>query len=439
MEILRILLCWAISILSMFNLYPGPVAGNTVVLDDSEQPVLRFVVCSDIHIKDSRDTREYERLEKLFEYSYRYAESKPYSSIDAFVFVGDIIDTGTKVQADYLNEIVGNYKDPETPLLCVYDNHDVWNNGTVAQCEEWFGIPGNEDRVINGFHFITVSYDDANKSYAHRLPSLFRQLSNAKREDPQKPVFVFNHRHITGTVYGSDSWGTPELSPVLNLFPQVINFSGHSHYAINDPRSCHQYFFTSFNCGTLSYLEQEKGMSYGSVPPGAANVAGFYIVEVFADNSVAVLPFNIITGDFFKVPSSYEDGQLIYYITNPSDRSGFSYTTKRYQTADRPVWPADATPEFTDVTANQATLSFPQALDGEEIHQYRVVLMKGLTVVGTYRFWSEFYFEPMPETVSWTFNDLKPDTKYTVIITGFDTYMNSTLRPLTASFTTAAE
>ena len=180
-------------------------------------------------------------------------------------------------------------------------------------------------------------------------------------------------------------------------------------------------------------------MSYGSVPPGAANVAGFYIVEVFADNSVAVLPFNIITGDFFKVPSSYEDGQLIYYITNPSDRSGFSYTTKRYQTADRPVWPADATPEFTDVTANQATLSFPQALDGEEIHQYRVVLMKGLTVVGTYRFWSEFYFEPMPETVSWTFNDLKPDTKYTVIITGFDTYMNSTLRPLTASFTTAAE
>lgn len=437
MPVLRVLILIMVAVLSALNLYPAAIAGNTAVVDRPDEPVLRFAVCSDIHMEDSPDCRQYGRLEKLFEYSYAYADSQPYDSLDAFVFAGDIINYGTKAQADNINDVVSRCKRPETPLMCLYDNHDVADDTTIADCEAWFGISGNEDRVINGFHFITISYND-NRSFVPRLPSLFRQLSGAKKEDPEKPVFVFNHRHIQGTVYGSTIWGTAQLSPVLNLFPQIIDFSGHSHYPVNDPRSCSQYFFTSFGCGTLSYVELEDGMSYGSVPPGAEATGQFYIVEVYADNAVAVLPFNIMTGDFFRVPSSYSNEQLIYYITDPSDRSGFSYTNARYKTADAPVWPEGAAAVFDAVTANSATVTFPQALDGEEIHHYTLALKKGGRTVGTYRFFSEFYFEPLPQTVSWTLENLEPGTAYTVEITGFDTYMKQTKAPLTAEFITPA-
>lgn len=107
-------------------------------------------------------------------------------------------------------------------------------------------------------------------------------------------MFVFNHRHIQGTVLRRHSLGHRAASPVLNLFPQIIDFSGHSHYPINDPRSCGQYFFTSFGCGTLSYVELEDGMTYGSVPPNAHEFAQFYIVEVYADNAVAVFAVLIL-------------------------------------------------------------------------------------------------------------------------------------------------
>ncbi len=439
MVFLRILICWMVSILSFLHLYPANIASNTAAVNETEDPVLRFVVCSDIHMEDSPDCRQYGRLEKLFQYSYSYAENQPYTAVDAFVFVGDIINYGTKAQADNVNAIVNQYLKVGTPLMCVYDNHDIGNGITsIADCEEWFGVSGNENREINGFHFITASYDDSTRSYASRLPSLWQQLRDAKKDDPKKPIFVFNHRNIEGTVYGSTRWGTFELSPVLNSFPQVINFSGHSHFPINDPRSCSQYYFTNFNCGTLSYVELESGMSYGTVPPDAQDTAQFYIVEVYADNNVAVLPFNIMTGDFFKVPSSYSDEQLIYYITNPSDRSGFSYTNARYTTADVPVWPKDAKADFSGVSSTGSTVTFTQALDGEEIHCYRVVLKRGAFVVDVYKFWSDFYMEPMPETMSWAFDDLKPDTEYSVEITGFDTYFNKTAEPLTASFVTAA-
>ncbi|NLP47486.1 MAG: hypothetical protein GX345_00910 [Clostridiales bacterium] len=430
------------SILSLFmlllvslNIYPAGVAGNTSP-DRADDPVMRFVVCSDIHMREAKDDSQYKRLEQLFDYSYEYADSQSYDSIDAFVFVGDITDNGTATQMANVIEVVDNKMRPGTPLMCVYDNHDI-QNATIAECEATYGIPGNEARKIKGFHFITVSYDD-NRRYTSRLPSLYKDLKAAKADDPQKPIFVFNHRHIEGTVYGSSKWGTAELSPVLNNFPQIIDFSGHSHFPVNDPRSCSQYFFTSFGCGTLFYFELERDMmTYGSVPPNANQAAQFYFVEVYEDNAVAVKPFNMITGDFFKVPSSYSDEQLIYYIAEPSNRSSFTYTSKRYMTADKPVWPQGATAAISEITANSAKVSFPQALDFEVIHSYRVQVKKGGVTVKDYRFWSEYYFEPMPDTMSWDIEGLKPETKYTVEITGYDTYTKQTAQKLVTEFMTS--
>ena len=55
----------------------------------------------------------------------------------------------------------------------------------------------------------------------------------------QKTDFVFLHQHIKDTVYGSQEWGTQDsakINAVLKEYPQVITFSGHSHYPLDDPR-----------------------------------------------------------------------------------------------------------------------------------------------------------------------------------------------------------
>ena len=74
MNFLRVLICAMVAILSSMNLYPTNIAGNTASLERTDDPVLRFVVCSDIHMDDTAECRQYGRLEKLFQHSYEYAE-----------------------------------------------------------------------------------------------------------------------------------------------------------------------------------------------------------------------------------------------------------------------------------------------------------------------------------------------------------------------------
>lgn len=55
MHILRLLILAMVTILSSLNLYPATIAGNTVAIERTDDPVLRFVVCGDIHMKDTAD------------------------------------------------------------------------------------------------------------------------------------------------------------------------------------------------------------------------------------------------------------------------------------------------------------------------------------------------------------------------------------------------
>lgn len=409
------------------------------VHEDDFVPVLRFAVASDVHMKDENTCIEYTRLQQLFDMTYAYAETQNYNKVDAFVFVGDTVNNNTDKQWTNVMDVVNDKLRDESEFIITYANsHDCSNDGTLERCAQKTGVEANKVWSINGFNFITVSQNES-RQYLYANSWLGSQLKAAAAEDSEKPIFVFQHAHIFNTVYGSIGWGTPELTGVLSLYPQVIDFSGHSHFPINDPRAIYQQNFTAVNTGTLSYFELESGMDYGTVPPNASNAAQFHIVEVDADNRVRIMPFNILTGAFFSSPASDSDEQLIYYVDTPSDRSSFTYTCARYTNADRPVFPSDAQVDFSEVTANGATVTFTQAIDGECMNNYSVAVKNSLGItVKTLKFWSEFYFEPTPEAMSCTIEGLKPGTTYTVEITAFDTYAMSSVEPLKASFTTAA-
>lgn len=425
---------------------PGLGAKNVTADTDSDfTPVLRFAVASDVHMKADTSCAEYSRLQQLFDDAYAYADSQSdYSAMDAFVFVGDSADNGTEQMWSNFMSVVNEKLRPESKFLISYAaSHDCWSGGSLERCEKMTGVAPNVSQTINGFTFINISQqpvvDKVCMGYAWAQTWLAKQLYKANKADSSKPIFVFQHVHIFNTVYGSLGWGTPEITPTLMNYPQIIDFSGHSHFPINDPRSIEQKYFTSVGTGTLSYFELEKGMTYGTVPPdGHDTGAQFSIVEVDANNRVRIMPYDLISHKFYEDPSSYSSKQEIYCIDKPSDRSSYLYTDARYDNADAPVFTADAAINATDVTSSSATLTFTQAQDGECLNNYSITAQeKGSCNKKEYKIWSEFYVDPTPQTITYTLDGLEAGKTYDITVTAYDTYAVKSTNTLKTTITLA--
>lgn len=384
-------------------------------------PVLRFAVVSDTHITTA-GTKEAERLKKLFETAYDYASSdKNYNTLDALIMVGDITDNGNLPQYNALKQIIANNMKAETTLITVMGNHEFYGGG-ISVYNEAMDSELNKDIEIKGFHFIGLSPSDGN-SYDSSKAFLEEALENASK-DSGKPIFTFQHHHLKDTVYVSSEWYTYSsdmLKSVYGNYPQVINFSGHSHGPINNPTSIWQGDFTCLGTGTLAYFEMTSGMTYGTIPPNAANAAQYYIVEVDENNLVRILPYNILANDFFKTPSNTDgDEYLVYYIDIPSGEMNYR-PGDRYENSDTPYFDEDATAEITEITQNTCLITFPQAKDNDCIYSYEIVFQsdKGNQNIKSF---SEYYFEPMPETLSFRASGLKQNTDYTVSVYPVDCY-----------------
>lgn len=402
---------------------------------EKKEVVLRFAAMSDIHLNGSSTQTQYKRLEQALDFMYTYSSEQEYKNFDALLVGGDMTDNGYENQLQAFADVISNKLQESTQKVFVMGNHEYYNNiapeASQQLWEDTVGVTRNTHTTINGYHFIGVSL--ANESdYSYITAWLDEELAKAAAEDPNKPIFVVQHFHITDTVYGSDLWGTTQLTAVLNKYPQVVDFSGHSHYPVNDPRSIDQDKFTSLGCGTLSYFELESGMVYGTIPPNASNAAQFYVVEVYSDSSIAFKPYDLITKQFF--PTEYS-------IDNPSDTNNFIYTDARYETADCPVFAEGTTLEISNISDNGCKLTFAQATDGENLHSYRFdfYTTSDNSKKLTFKIWSEFYFLETPKNITYSTIGLSSGTEYKVAVTAIDSYGKESVTPLETTFTTTGE
>ncbi len=401
-------------------------------------PVIRFAVTSDTHISRTNDI-EADRMKKLFESAYRYAASDAnYTSLDALVVVGDLTNDGGSAEfRAFMNTVKAAIKEG-TELITVMGNHDLRNDGEVP----YMSIVNPDMKVdvnINGFRFIGLSPDpNSTSSYtAADIKWLDEAVKKAAQEDPEKPIFTFQHHHLKDTVYVSAEWYTPAsalIRRIYDKYPQIVNFSGHSHGPINHLTSLWQDDFTALGTGTLSYFELTTGMTYGTIPPNDDQAAQYYIVEVDANNTVRILPYNLLTDSFFRTPANTDgDAQLIYTIKNPSDKSGFLYTDRESK-AEAPYFAKDAALEISNIAPRSATLTIPQALDAQGVYSYEITY-ESAKDTHTIAYFSEFYFEPMPEKLSFELANLKAETKYTVSVIPVN-FFGKRGEPINTEFTT---
>lgn len=386
-----------------------------MAFDKNFKPVLRFMVVSDVHYPEERSV-EHERMEKALQTAYALSENEEYSKLDAVYVVGDFTKRGSKEQMLAFKKTLDGYVKEGTEVTVSLASHEYMTDGEEAALEnfaEIFKSGHDTHKVINGYHFISVTstngchFDDAKQAWAAE------ELKKAAKDAPRKPIFFFQHPHIMGTVYGSANWGEDELTAILMNYPQVINFSGHSHAPINDPRSIHQRHFTCLGTGTLSYFElDEFDKVYGTIPPNDDKAAQMLIVEADADMRVRIYPYDVLSGNFYP---------MTWKIDSAWDPESFLYTDARYKTDAAPWFEKSAKAEITDVKENGFTVVFDQAVtDDVYVNDYNIYIKTSDgTIVRNSTIWSEFYFHDMPEKLSVSFENLdKNETYYAEIYAG---------------------
>lgn len=367
------------------------------------KPVLRFAAMSDLHFKDEPSI-ERERFARALDFLSEYAESSDYKRVDALCITGDFADWGSEVQFQAVKDIFDNKKRDETELLITVAGHEFneISGGMPAAYEKLCRIFNTEPdvhKVINGYHFFAMSAEHIegkgrNNYGAEKKAWLADGLEKANFEDPERPIFFFQHPHPTNTCYGSIRWSNNDLYEHLAKYPQVIAFSGHSHAPVNDPRSIDQKDFTSCGTGSLSYFElDEFDKIYGTVPPNANKCAQFLIVEADEQKRVRILAYDLLSESFFPqqwdIPKAWEKSEFVY----DSHRAG----------ADCAPYFADlAEPSVSNIADGGFDLTIPQAkIDAFYVDSYyvRITDEKGRHVK-TVSFWSEYYFADMPEKIT---------------------------------------
>ncbi|WP_286908790.1 metallophosphoesterase [Clostridium sp. UBA1652] len=391
---------------------------------------LNFAVISDIHVK-AHNSKEDEKLDlalsRLKEYQH---------NLDALIITGDITNSGREKEYKKFNKIYNKYSEFLGEKIFLMGNHDCWGGVSIKAAQKRFKDNLNEDinshKVIKGYHFISISTEGKRLSglFSKKLLAwLKNELEVARDDDYKKPIFLGVHQHIENTVYGSEAWGNKDLYEVLKEFPQVINFSGHSHYPLNDERSIHQKDFTSVGAGSTSYIELERGKVNGTIQPKADKVSQGLIVKVSEDNVV-----KIATIDFTKKQVN-EDRWI---INEPSNKDNFLYTDNRRYLRKKPYFKKESSVHIKYVTNNVAKISFTQALHEDFIHSYEisVVNKNNNKEFKKMKIFSDFYMEYIKSRLSFKIKGLFPNTEYTVRIKAIESFGNKSENYLQTDFKT---
>ena len=196
---------------------------------------------------------------------------------------------------------------------------------------------------------------------------LREQLAVAAADDPQKPIFVTHHEHVLDTVYGSsefDGWGMDVFRDILCEYPQVVDFSGHSHYPLNDPRSIWQGDITAVGTGALYYAELTVDNDRCVHPPHSRQIAQTWIVEADAENNVRLRGFDALTGTLL----------CTYTVHDPANADAREYTPRQQEaSSSAPIFEENAAINVRGAFGKY-TVSVPAAksTDGRIIFVYRV-------------------------------------------------------------------
>lgn len=242
------------------------ILSTKVKTASANPPKMVFPVISDIHIGGLSANLKFEKTLNQCK--------KLYPNYDAIAIVGDITNEGKEGQYETFMKLLEASKVIKAESVIAMGNHEygsenltdkVYGNLFVKETR----MPSEYyDKWIKGYHFIVLAPE--NRLEAKPSEEQLKWLNNKLKENEEisKPIFVFLHQPLYNTVYGSHSWGQvinyKKVFAILKDHPQVILFSGHSHYSLDHPNTMYKKSFTMFNTGAVYYImaEDDKYCNY---------------------------------------------------------------------------------------------------------------------------------------------------------------------------------
>lgn len=448
------------------------VLGTTAGAQESER--LTFGVISDTHFENNLGEGAMVKVPKALK------NLTSQGKLDLLVDVGDIVNKGTPSEYKMLNKVFGdasNFTNPVDRLLFVMGGHeyldsveDGLNNYQqgLKDFNEGKPYPFNQYIVIKGYPFITVSMShwyasDTNSpssgSIVYPVDTqewLSESLADAADKCPGKPIFVFTHIPPRWTVYGSwpeyetgSAWCMKVLNPILNKYPQVVLFAGHSHYPLGDPRSIHQganpnstrqNYYTVINTGSTTYSEvNPTAVDVGIHPENFEYVTEGMILTEQENGDIEIRRYDTYRNEEIGA------GQR-WILKAPFDGSMFEYADIR-DADDNPNGlplrnglPAPTFSKSAEISVEtdpyHAVASIPQAKDDECVFRYRVRFSREGLVISEKFIFSQFYLNSeMPKMLTYNMSSLQPETDYALEVVAYDSYDNSS-EPLIVHFRT---
>lgn len=275
------------------------------------------------------------------------------NNVDMIMFLGDIGDLGTYFAFELYQSTIDEVHGDDRPIIqTIMGNHDFWNKSVfsainhIKAFEKVTGESPWTHYVVNGYHFIGASPNYGSMSAGYRLTArwLEKELEKASQDSAGKPIFVITHNQPFNTCYGSEEWGDKTLNKVLEKYPNIILFGGHSHYSVLDERTIWQGEYTVLQTQSLSYIEFETGKENVTVLPDADCAPMGYIME-FTDNSIYIHHMNFTDGNMGKEEKS---GRL-WSLPLPYENDGrYSFDTRKPLNTAPVITDTNGTAEFDE-------------------------------------------------------------------------------------------
>ena len=449
------------------------------------KPVLRFTVVSDAHISAyTTHLKHLQKFEDVYKDSYEYAQSQEYKGFDHVFVVGDGADDcydleGKSIQkfADAVKEQSAKYNVETHAIL---GNHELTSglefeldyNKIVNIWKQKMHYDAIDFHIkLGDYHFIMFSprdqfwmYDEDNLA-----PWLEGEIQKALADDPTKtkPIFVFQHIGIKDTVYKTpasymkrlknpadpDSEVIPAyvINNVFKKYPQVVDFSGHSHAPITDPRAIYQKEYTAIATGSLCYFNMDLAGNpeYQTSVFSTPNSGGEWwsgidpLLDGDDGNQFSIYELDKNGAMKMMIRDAYSHQQIgdPYCFRSFGNPSKFKYTEERKNTDPAPKF--DYTSETPkELTKSSVRFDLKQA---KYAQNYRCEIFKKSSnqsktneLETIYRL-SDNWLSSQPATFKVNFGDkenpLDPNTNYEIKVTPINSWGKEGV-PLILSFKT---
>lgn len=247
------------------------------------EPDLRIGVLSDIHLSHEHDVRsKTSPTKEMFIHALEYFRDR---KVHGVLVCGDLADAGLvdelEMVADAWFKVFPGGKLPDgTPVanLMHYGDHDAERRfyrkdrfepmyakkglpipeslsegeNRKVYWEKYFKEPWSPIRhvKVRGYDFVLGNFMRECPGTTPGLADFLAKLN----PDPKKPFFYSQHRWICGTYLADEEmWGgdSGKNGPVLTKYPNVVAFTGHTHYMLTDDRIVWQDGYTQINAGSL--------------------------------------------------------------------------------------------------------------------------------------------------------------------------------------------